>query len=95
MLISLLLGSLALCICLAGSSPPGVQMEQMEPTVSIFSSPMWIQEPIDRKQVIKIVFVMKHEKEDVRKFEANLLELASPHSKRYGQWLKVKHPPIH
>ncbi|KAJ1443976.1 peptidase S8/S53 domain-containing protein [Ochromonadaceae sp. CCMP2298] len=75
--------------CVGSTDTDDAQRVQMEPSITIFSSPMWIRERIDPKRMIQIVIVMKHERSRVARFEADLLELATPHSKRYGKWLKA------
>lgn len=64
---------------------------QMEPSVHTFSSSKWVP---DRKlgddDLVRAVFVMKHDTKKMREFEANLLDIANPKSKNYGNWLKAE-----
>jgi len=65
-----------------------LRLVHMEPSVNIFTSSMWFQEPIDRKQIIKLVFVLKHSRASIEKLENILLDISSPTSNNYGNWIQ-------
>lgn len=64
---------------------------QMEPQVSHFSSSKWIQEErASEDDLVKAMFVLKQNPDDMKKFEENLLDIANPKSKNYGHWLQAE-----
>eukprot|EP01031_Cornospumella_fuschlensis_P039201 gene39201-47698_t len=64
---------------------------RMEPSVGTFSSSAWLKEgKLQDNDVVRAVFVLKHDPMAVKQFEANLLDIATPSSKNYGQWLNAE-----
>lgn len=63
---------------------------RMEPSVQTFASSKWLKESaLGDDEVIRAVFVLKHDRAALQQFEQNLLDISTPSSARYGQWLKV------
>jgi hypothetical protein len=63
---------------------------RMEPTVQTFSSSNWLKEgALKSDDTVRALFVLKHDPAAVQQFEQHLLDIATPSSPRYGQWLKV------
>lgn len=64
---------------------------RMEPSVNVFSSNMWLKEPkpLNENDQIKMIFVLKHDSNKIKKFEHTLLDLSTPTSANYAKWLKV------
>lgn len=61
---------------------------RMEPDVKTFSSLNWLAgERVSESETIELTFWLKHDADDIAKFDALLLERATPHSGTYGQWL--------
>ncbi|KAJ8604851.1 hypothetical protein CTAYLR_001078 [Chrysophaeum taylorii] len=61
---------------------------QMEEDVKKFSSANWkVGARVEESEELAIEFWLKHDKEDIRDFEKELLELSTPGSARYGKWL--------
>ena len=66
------------------------ELVQMEPAVKIFSSKSWIKGKIlNDDEMIRAVFVLKHDTAAIQSFEKNLIEVSTPTNPRYGSWLKV------
>ncbi len=66
------------------------ELLRMEPSINTFSSSKWLQErKLSETDMVRAVFVLKHESAAVRQFEANLLDIANPRSKNYGKWLSA------
>lgn len=63
---------------------------QLEPEIKKFSSNNWIESKASPADMVEAVFMIKRDPEAVKKFEAQLLDLASPFSKNYGKWLTKK-----
>jgi len=63
---------------------------QMEDSVRQFSSRAWLKETQMKtdKHEIQAVFVLKHDEIAIKEFETTLIELSTPSSPKYGQWLK-------
>jgi tripeptidyl-peptidase I len=60
---------------------------QMEPSVKTFTASNWIKERVlGEKDMVKAVFALKHDSAAVQRFEADLLEIATPSNKKYGKW---------
>jgi hypothetical protein len=80
---------LVVMVCLATAFAS--EFVRMEAEVNTFSSSRWLKEKtISGDESISAVFVLKHNAMAVNAFERNLLNLATPSSKEYGQWLKVR-----
>lgn len=76
---------LALALLLGGALAARVQME---PSVKVFSHKNWIKsDRVTEADTVKLQFHLKHCPMKVQEFEAELLELATPTSPKYGQWL--------
>jgi hypothetical protein len=64
---------------------------RMEPSVQTFSSSNWLKEgALKSDDTVRAVFVLKHHPAAVQQFEQHLLDIATPSSRRYGKWLKVR-----
>jgi hypothetical protein len=64
---------------------------RMEPSVNVFSSAKWLKEnTLNENDIIKTTFVLRRDKAVLKEFERTLLDRATPKSKNYGKWLKVK-----
>ena len=75
---------LALGLLVASASA----LHQMEPTVNAFTSKNWIKERrASQGDVVKANIVLKHDPEALKKFEKDLLDIATPSSKNYGKWM--------
>lgn len=62
---------------------------RMEPSVNTFSSSKWIKEgALKDTDMVKAVFVLKHDPQAVAQFEKELLEMSTPSDPRYGNWFK-------
>lgn len=60
----------------------------MEREINVFSSQLWTNEGAAQSgDVINAVFVIKRDQSVLKKFENQLLDLATPTSKNYGKWL--------
>lgn len=61
---------------------------RMEPAVNTFSSANWLKEKsINENDIVKTIFVLKHEKSVLESYEKTLIDLSTPSSKNYGKWL--------
>ncbi len=79
--------TIIVAMAVASSSASNVRME---PSVDVFSSSKWIKEKsLKDSDVIKAVFVLKHEISQIKSFEKKLLDISSPKSANYGKWMKV------
>lgn len=66
----------------------GANLVQMEPSVTTFSSGKWLKERnINENDVIKTIFVLKHDKSVLENYEKTLFDLSTPSSSNYGKWL--------
>lgn len=67
---------------------------QMEKAVSFdnFSPKNWIAErqSVTNADIVNCIFVLKRDSSVVKKFEAELLSLATPSSASYGKWLNAE-----
>lgn len=82
-----------LVIACAAASVAGFSdiRQQLEQTVTTFSSAKWNQEgPALAADIVNAVFVIKKDRVAVNKFEEQLLDLATPSSANYGKWLSKK-----
>lgn len=79
----------AVVVTLAVLAMASAEYVRMEPSVNQFSSSRWLQEKIPSEDSkLTAIFVLKHDKNSVEKFERNLLEISTPSNPRYGNWLK-------
>ena len=64
---------------------------RMEPTVNTFASGMWLKEKtLKETDVIKAVFVLKHDASAIKAFDRKLIDISTPKSPNYGNWLSVR-----
>lgn len=69
-------------------SATNIGRTRMEEGVTLFQSEFWINEgPSDPLDTIKAVFALRQSKEDLKNFEATLLDISNPKSTNYGKWL--------
>ncbi len=81
--------SLLVAVAVASASAEYVRME---PSVNTFSSSMWLKEKtLKDTDMVKAIFVLKHDDSSVRNFEKTLIDISTPSSANYGKWLKVSY----
>ncbi len=65
---------------------------QMEPSVHTFSSSKWLKEKsLKDTDMVKAIFVLKHDSFAIQKFEKKLLGISTPKSATYGKFMKVSY----
>jgi tripeptidyl-peptidase-1 len=81
---------LTLLTVLAVLSSAVANYVRMEPSVQTFTSSKWLKETaaLGDDEVIRCVFVLKHDPAALQQFEHHLLDISTPSSVRYGKWLK-------
>jgi Cu2+-containing amine oxidase len=79
--------TLVVALAVVSASAGNVRMES---SVNQFSSPLWLKEKsLKDTDLIKAIFVLKHEENSIKNFERTLLDISSPKSANYGKFLKV------
>lgn len=81
----------ALFVLVAVIATVSAELVRMEPSVNTFSSPGWLKEKasaLKETDMIKTIFVLKHDPAAMKEFEKTLLDLSTPTSPNYGKWLK-------
>ncbi len=79
--------TLVVALVVAVASAENVRMEA---SVNQFSSPLWLKEKsLKDTDLVKAIFVLKHEENSIKNFERTLLDISSPKSANYGKFLKV------